>query len=864
MTSSYQSTSFQSSARPVDTFVRQSTVPLIEEDGFSQLTKALSAVNPILDIYADKAIKAEQEEGLKLAIDKVLSDGGIGKEANQIRKQDGDSAARQLVGNSIFADRVYSKAVASLYSSQLNADMQQAYLDAEIDTFDRSGNPAKRSIREFTPSDQEFVDWRQGYIQSYTNKIFNEGGDVDSADFSLNLKNSIININKIAREQNNEYKVEKIKSLSTDHLNKASKDWLSGDRVGAKIHITDFINETRLLGLTGGDATDIYNGLLDNISAMGEFYIGTADESVLDDIDDLILGLGNSIPYGNKKDGNLTQHPLWQEKIGPVLEKLEDEIYEEATRGPTIDKAKRTIKLKKQLKRVNELPIDTEDQRDVYKQEINKLKNNREFSDLNEIFKSNNYPFIEDYTAEILNIRTSMRQRAYEDNEDPLEQLAVIKNKIVDLGITDKGILSSLNQTIGLADEYKSIYQRFDLKSKDLFDDVKEFYGAKSKTKGFGSVKFGNTNITLGGGLDNDSLMEKYNTEQEIDQNFEDWIDDNFYQTIDGKQIGGPSDAQFRQWLADERERVEKDVFGIKTPSERMIDDISNRPVNERRGFGFGNEDDDFNENVPQTETPGLGNSRFEVEPSVASEVSDEEAKRIIEAEDANEYLVQAGDTLSAIAENLGTTVRDIMDANNITNADLISIGQQLRIPEPKPLFIDQYRGKPVPDFGGLGKLIISGESAGHGIYNAFNKGTTASAGTMDITSKTIAEMEQMQAEGKVFAVGAYQLTPGVLTEARETAGIASDAIMTPAVQDRLFWGMLTGGQKRPELTAYLLGESDDLNAAHEALALEFAVIQGPDGKGRYDKDKSGNFARIKAALVKQALIKARKEISNQ
>ena len=124
--------------------------------------------------------------------------------------------------------------------------------------------------------------------------------------------------------------------------------------------------------------------------------------------------------------------------------------------------------------------------------------------------------------------------------------------------------------------------------------------------------------------------------------------------------------------------------------------------------------------------------------------------------------------------------------------------------------------------------------------------------------------MEQMQSEGKVFAVGAYQLTPGVLTEAREVAGIDSDAIMTPAVQDRLFWGMLTGGQKRPKLTAYLLGESDDLNAAHEALALEFAVIQGPDGKGRYDKDKSGNVARIKAALVKQALIKARKEISNK
>ena len=38
---------------------------------------------------------------------------------------------------------------------------------------------------------------------------------------------------------------------------------------------------------------------------------------------------------------------------------------------------------------------------------------------------------------------------------------------------------------------------------------------------------------------------------------------------------------------------------------------------------------------------------------------------------------------------------------------------------------------------------------------------------------------------------------------------------------------------------------------------------RGPDGKGRYDKDKSGNLARIKPDLVRKTLIKARKEISN-
>ena len=104
MTSSYQAPTFQSSASPVDTFVRQSTVPLIKDDGFTQLTKALSAVNPVLDIFAKRAIEKEEEKGLKLAIDTVFNSGQVSEEANQLRKKDGDEAARQLVGGSIFAD----------------------------------------------------------------------------------------------------------------------------------------------------------------------------------------------------------------------------------------------------------------------------------------------------------------------------------------------------------------------------------------------------------------------------------------------------------------------------------------------------------------------------------------------------------------------------------------------------------------------------------------------------------------------------------------------------------------------------------------------------------------------------------------
>jgi len=853
MSSSFQSTAFTSSASPVDTFVAPPSVQPMS--GLEQLANTLSTINPSLQKYIgtrmETAVEKEKEKGFKLAIDTVLSEGTMGGIVNDIRKKDGNDAATQLIGGSIFADRAYSKAVSSLYSSQLNSNMQQAYYDAEIDDVDSKGNPIKKSLRSYSPSDPKFINWYQGYVKDSTDKILNSGGDIDSTEFITNLKTSVFNINKIAREENNKFKVEKIKSLSIDYLNKASQDWLDGNREESKIHITKFIDETRRLGLTGGDASDVYKGLVESIANVGQYYVTTADVNSLDEIDDLIIGLGKSIPYGNN-NGNLTQHPLWQEKIEPVLESLEDELFEELTQGPKIDKFKRGIKLENKLKEVNLLPINTPKERAIYKQEITKLKNNREFSDLNEIFKSNNFPFIENFTSEILNIRVNMKLRNYKDNENPSTDLGLIKNKIVDLGITDQGILTDLEQAIGIASDYKSIYEIFDIKSKKLFDDLDSFYRSKAKSNGtFSTLNLGGGITINGGGLDNDSYIEKYNNEQEIDNNFEAWIKEKYYQEKDGVKIGGPSDSDITDWLKTERERIEKDVFKINAKQEPNVKEKTSTVTSEEK-------------TLDENNAPAFGNSKFEVDPSVVSEVSDAEAKRIIEAEDANDYLIQAGDTLSAIAENFGITVRDIMDANNITDADLINIGQQLTIPEPKPLFIDQYKGKAIPDFGGLGKLVISGESAGHGIYNAFNKGTTASAGTMDITSKTIAEMEQMQSEGKVFAVGAYQLTPGVLTEAREVAGIDSDAIMTPAVQDRLFWGMLTGGQKRPKLTAYLLGESDDLNAAHEALALEFAVIQGPDGKGRYDKDKSGNVARIKAALVKQALIKARKEISNK
>jgi len=686
MTSSFKSTAFQSAARPVDTFVAQPSV--LPKTDAEELADVLQTINPNLQKYIgtrlEKTVEEKKDKAFKMALDTVLADGTIGKVADATRKQDGDKAARQLIGGNIFVDRFYKQYIGELYGSQLDSNAKEAYRDAEIDTFNAQGEPIKRSIRSFAPTDPEFIDWRQNYFKEQTQKILDLGGEIDSANFITNLQTSVVNLNKLAREEHNEYNVEKVKDLSNDYFNKTAKDWFNGNKENAQLHITNFINDTRKLGLTGSDAKEIYTGLVENIANIGQYYVTTADVNDLDEVDDLIIGIGLSIPYGNN-GGNLTQHPEWQEKIEPILENLEDELNEELTQGPKIDKARRRIKLENKLVEVNKLPIDTEEQRAIYKQKIIELKNDRQFSDLNEVFKTNNYPYIEDFSAEIFNIRTNMRLRNYEDNESPLDQLGLIKNKIVDLGITDDGILSDLNQAAQIAEQYKSIYDIFDTKSQPLFDDIDAFYRSQAGSKGgFGNVNLGGGVSVNLGGLDNDLYLEKYNLEQKIDNDFEAWINENFYKEIDGKQIGGPSSRQIKDWLDDKRDQIEKNNFKIGTDEPAPSEGDGTYEVN---GIKYSvKTGKPILEEKPLTteEAPAFGNDKFEVKDGNTE-------AGFFSGDSPTTVTVEAGDTLSQLAEEFGVPLQAFMEANNITNADLIRAGQELVVP-----MVDMTSEKPI------------------------------------------------------------------------------------------------------------------------------------------------------------------------
>lgn len=149
---------------------------------------------------------------------------------------------------------------------------------------------------------------------------------------------------------------------------------------------------------------------------------------------------------------------------------------------------------------------------------------------------------------------------------------------------------------------------------------------------------------------------------------------------------------------------------------------------------------------------------------------------------------------------------------------------------------------------------------AGEGSYTSVNRGRAGDTpgGWVGLTSMTLSEVMAGQKAGKVFAVGAYQFIPATLAEVVDDANLPPSMPFSPEVQDWLALTLLLAGRKRPALTAYLRGQSADLDAAHLELAKEWASLPGPDGRGFYDGDKAGNRATGDMKKVRAALAAAR------
>ena len=336
MTSSFQSTAFQSSARPVDTFVAPPSVQ--PKTDLEELAEALQSINPAIQTFIGSRIKKEIEkeeaEGTEQAIEDAASNfKDISKGVN---KTDGEDAARQLIGGSIFADRAYQKTKAEILGNNLASTLSNSYATTQIDG---------KSLNTYSLNSEQFQTWLSGERSKVVDQLNDINPTYVNKYFLPKLADATATVTSSHIKQHQEYNLEKLKNLAVPLVKGLI---VSDDETDLEL-ISNFEESMNNLGLVTKDRSDlnktIVNILIDQAEAVG--LSGNGDIEGAEDILDIAL----QFPYGVDGKLNLTAHPDYQNKVNTLKKSINNYIYEYEKRKDVEQKRKQREETIQELKR---------------------------------------------------------------------------------------------------------------------------------------------------------------------------------------------------------------------------------------------------------------------------------------------------------------------------------------------------------------------------------------------------------------------------------------------------------------------------------------------------------------------------------
>ena len=305
MTSSFQSTAFQSSARPVDTFVAPPSVQ--PKTDLEELAEALQSINPAIQTFLGSRIKKEIEkeeaEGTEQAIEDAASNfKDISKGVN---KTDGEDAARQLIGGSIFADRAYQKTKAEILGNNLASTLSNSYATTQIDG---------KSLNTYSLNSEQFQTWLSGERSKVVDQLNDINPTYVNKYFLPKLADATATVTSSHIKQHQEYNLEKLKNLAVPLVKGLI---VSDDETDLQL-ISNFEESMNNLGLVTKDRSDlnktIVNILIDQAEAVG--LSGNGDIEGAEDILDIAL----QFPYG--VDGKLNLISTTTRDVTPLVGRM--------------------------------------------------------------------------------------------------------------------------------------------------------------------------------------------------------------------------------------------------------------------------------------------------------------------------------------------------------------------------------------------------------------------------------------------------------------------------------------------------------------------------------------------------------------
>ena len=137
-------------------------------------------------------------------------------------------------------------------------------------------------------------------------------------------------------------------------------------------------------------------------------------------------------------------------------------------------------------------------------------------------------------------------------------------------------------------------------------------------------------------------------------------------------------------------------------------------------------------------------------------------------------YTVQSGDTLSGIAGRYGTTVAAICSLNNIANANLIYVGQQLKIPSGNNPTPNPTPNPPTPGNCGYALSAAGRATVSNGLFGGNLKQSQLN-GINDILAAAKAQGVCMREQVAYLLATAFHETAQTMQPVREAFWLSED-----------------------------------------------------------------------------------------
>ena len=682
------SSSFQSTAAtniydsPVDTFVRP--VRVLPKTGIMDLAETLASVNenlrPFLNQSITKGVEKEKRKATKDRIFAEINGGEVAKLSNDIRKKDGDDAARKIIGGSRVYRQQYEKAGVQLEALKFKGNFENAYDAARIDTgkVDGNGQPIFKFLREFSSDSDEFKNWRQSYLNKSIQTFTDEGIDPDIVDefFIPTVQEELFNITNYATEKNQAFNFTKLQNKVPEVLDSAATFFVEGnDEQGGKV-IAGFLQDFYNAGITGEDANKMYKQIVKGAFNKARLLVDPTKEKSFQLAEDFADRILRSIPYGDK---DLTTHSTYLDEAAKFDSDYTDLALKKLKNAPKLQAEKNKLTIKTRWKDFNSIEITEEmtiDQRtQVQQQKQTEYKNllndplfggEEEQKYIQQLGESDNYNLLNEIIPAMEN---KISLGVFDGYDEVLEK--EIGHIEMNHATLDDEAVKAIKELKTFARNSKGLGEKVETSKNKIMKQVNDNLGVSTKASFFslgkGKVDF-QTSTKIG-----------FEVQKQVTKYFKDYIKEN-------NRLPSSLDVLKMEEQFTIQALGANNIGGFEEMAKQQYPDTINpflplpKPVNLKRtvpdgSFGIGSKkDDDFRKKGEKGSVDsGKDNNFLEGGMNFEGGAFSEGGATTVD--------VSSGDTLSGFANDLDTSVEAIKKANGMTT-DEIQIGDVLVIPE--------------------------------------------------------------------------------------------------------------------------------------------------------------------------------------